>query len=276
MAKNLLDSGFTLHLYNRSFEKLRSFNGTAARVFEQPDKAVREADIVITMLSDDAALNDISATMLPLMKPGSIHLSMSTISPATALSLEALHREQNITYLSAPVMGRPPAAQARQLFILLSGDAQGKEKVKPILESLGQRIFDYGDKIDAAPTVKVMVNFMIFAITEMLSETMLLAERSGIGKQQFLDMMTSTLFGAPVIKLYGGMIIEEQDNPNGFAVKLASKDLRLFQETSSGVGLGSPLAELVQKHLQEMISDGGGQKDLTQLVTHLRNTLGGK
>lgn len=275
MARNLVGAGFTVKAYNRSAHKGQELAALGASIVTSPQEAAKEADIVITMLSDDAAVTEVSEKILPVMKRGSIHLSMSTIAPATSSLLHETHDRSGIVYLAAPVMGRPPAAEAKQLFILLSGPDAGRHNVRPVLEAMGQRIFDFGAITPTAHTVKVMLNFMIFTTVELLSEVMLLAEKSNIDKSALLETMTSTIFGSLVVKAYGGLIVQEQDNPNGFATRLASKDLRLVQETAANVALQLPLANLVRGHLEEMISTGAGQKDVSLLIGHLREKLNG-
>lgn len=273
MAKNLLSAGFTVHAFNRNAQKRDALKPYGAKTFDTPEDAVKDADIVITMLSDDAAVEDVNKKILTVLKGGSIYLSMSTISSASASAFEKECKAHNVVYLASPVMGRPPAAEAKQLFILLSGSAEAKEKVQPVLQAMGQRIFDFGTDVSSANTVKLIMNYMIFVITEMLSEVMLVAEKSGIDKQVLLDTMLSTIFGAPVFKVYGGLVKEEKDNPNGFATSLASKDLRLMQETASAKQIELPLAAVIQSHLREIINAGGGSKDIAQLVTYLRQHL---
>jgi 3-hydroxyisobutyrate dehydrogenase-like beta-hydroxyacid dehydrogenase len=271
MATNLMKEGFPLHLYNRTPEKLNGFDAANVNRFNTPEEAVKDVDVVITMLSDDAAVKEISVKMLPAMKKGAIHLSMSTISPATATLLEGTANHFGIQYLAAPVLGRPPAAEAKQLFILLSGKPGAKEKVQGIVNALGQRVFDYGDTPAAANTVKLLMNYMIFITTGMLSEVMLAAEKASIDKQALLEMMTSTVFGSPIVKNYGSMIVAEKDNPNGFATRLASKDLRLMQETAAQLNVQLPLGDVMQRHFKDMMNNGLGEKDVTTIVGFLRD-----
>ncbi|MBT1702839.1 NAD(P)-dependent oxidoreductase [Chryseosolibacter indicus] len=273
MATNLIKAGFQLRAFNRSAGKREAIKALGATIFDKAEEAAKDADVVITMLSDDAAVDEINKSILPAMKKGSIHLSMSTISPASATRFEEQCKKHNVVYLASPVMGRPPAAEAKQLFILLSGATAEKGKVQPVLQAMGQRVFDFGEEVASANTVKLIMNYMIFVTTEMLSEVMLVAEKAGIQKQVLLDTMLSTIFGAPVMKNYGNLIIEEKDNLNGFATKLASKDLRLMQETALAQDLRLPLAEIIQSSLQEIINAGGGGKDISYLVTHLREKL---
>jgi 3-hydroxyisobutyrate dehydrogenase-like beta-hydroxyacid dehydrogenase len=273
MANNLVRAGFTLTAYNRSPEKAEGLQSSAVKIFDDPAKAVKDSDVVITMLSDDNAVKEISGKILPVMKKGSIHLSMSTIAPSTATQLAEASKKLNIDYLAAPVMGRPPAAEARQLFILLSGKPEAKEKVQSVLNALGQKVFDYGDDPATANTVKLSMNYMIFVIVELLSEVLLVAEKNGIDKNMLLETMTSTIFGAPVFKIYGPMVAQEKDNPNGFKTKLASKDLRLMQEAAYEKGLDLPLAGVIQSHFSEIMEQHRGDQDVSLLISHLRQFM---
>jgi len=116
-----------------------------------------------------------------------------------------------------------------------------------------------------------MMNYMIIITTGMLSEVMLTAEKTGIDKKNLLDTMTSTLFGSPVVKNYGGLVIEEKETPTGgFSTRLASKDLRLMQEAAASQNVKLPLAEVVQSQFREMINNNDGERDLFMLIRHLR------
>ena len=273
MAKNLITGGFTVKLYNRSPEKVKDLVTLGGQHTVSIAEAVQPADVVVTMLSDDEAVKEVSDQILPAIKPGSIHLSMSTIKAETSKQLAEQYMAKKAVYLASPVMGRPPAAEGKLLYILLSGDAGAKEKVKPVLETMSQRIFDFGIDPAIAHTVKLMMNFMIFGVVEMLSEVLLVAEKTGIDKDIFLDTMHNTIYGAPVFKIYGGLVAREVDNPNGFAMQLANKDLRLAQETAADAGQRLPLAELIRSHFEAIIADGGGKKDLGMFISHLRKTL---
>lgn len=274
IARNLLQSGHQVIGYNRSEARRNLFHGDGGVTHETIHDAVKDAEVVITMLSNDDAVIAVSQQMSTSLKAGVVHISMSTISAKTAEMLTHFFRERNISFLSAPVLGRPPAAEARQLFILLSGDALAKERVKDIWGSISQNVFDFGEKASTAKSVKLMMNYMIFVITGMLSEMMIMAEKSDIDKRNFLDTMLATVFGAPVFRNYGTLLIDEKNNPNGFATALASKDLRLMQENAAAHDMRLPLGEIVQQHFQEIIASGGGNQDVALLVSHLRNKLG--
>jgi 3-hydroxyisobutyrate dehydrogenase-like beta-hydroxyacid dehydrogenase len=224
----------------------------------------------MTMLSDDAAVTAVVDQILPSLQPDTVFLSLSTIKAETAQALANRCHARGVHYVASPIMGRPPAAAARQLSVLLSGDTGAKTRIAPIIAAIGQRSFDFGPEPGTAHTVKLMLNFMIFTVVEMLSEVMLMAEKANIDKALFLDTMLNTIYGAPVFKNYGTLIVQEGDVPNGFTTALANKDLRLAQETAAALGAKLPLAELVRAHFEEMIAEGKGDKDVSGLITHLR------
>jgi len=198
---------------------------------------------------------------------------MSTIATATADALALSHNSNNLKYVAAPVLGRPPAAEAKQLFVLLSGNDEDKQRVKPLVDAIGQSSFDYGHTISAANAAKLALNLMVFTSVELLSELMIFAEKKGIDKNTLMDTINNTSFGSPLLKSYGQMVVEERENLNGFATQLANKDIRLVQEAAAESGLQLPLANLIRNHFEETITLGNGVKDVSSLVTFLRNKL---
>ena len=273
MFKNIFNAGIAVRGYNRSPEKAQQARESGAQILTDLSAVVTDADVIITMLSDDAAVSEVTEKMLPFLKKGALHISMSTIAATTSSKLAELHEAAGTWYIAAPVMGRPPAAAAKQLFILTSGRATAKEKAEPILKELGQRVFDFGEDAGAANTVKLSVNYMIFTIVELLSEVMLVAEGAGLDKNVLLETITSTIFGAPVFKIYGPMVVEQKIIENGFATALASKDLRLMQETAALQKITLPLAGAIQENLTSIIKSGKGNIDVSYLATHLKERL---
>lgn len=273
IAKNLIAAGLDVTVYNRSSEKTEAFKVLNTTVATTLQRAVAGADVVVTMLSDDAALKEVSMQFIPVLKSGAIHFSMSTVSPSTVEELLPVHRQYAVNYVAAPVLGRPPAAEARLLSVMLSGNEHAKQIVKPIVEAISQNNFDCGDNPVTASAVKLALNLMVFANIEMLIEVMLFAEKNGIDKNVLATIINTTALASPVLKTYGKLVINEQDNPGGFATKLASKDIRLLQETAKASGLELPLANLIRTHLDYSISLGHGDKDVSLVVRDLRTTL---
>jgi 3-hydroxyisobutyrate dehydrogenase-like beta-hydroxyacid dehydrogenase len=169
MASNLIEAGYTLRVYNRTAEKAQPLIAQGAELADNPANVVEPDGIAITMLSNDQALEEVvlgENGILHKLGSGGIHLSMSTVSSATANKLAKHHKQRGAHYLAAPVFGRPDAAAARKLWICLSGNGVAKERVLPLLNILGQGVFDFGEEVGAANVVKIAGNFLIISAIE--------------------------------------------------------------------------------------------------------------
>ncbi len=266
IAGNLLRSGYGLRAYNRTRAKAELLEPEGALVCETAAEAADGVSVVISMLADDAALE--YATLgdegtLSTLPPGSVHLSMSTVSPALAVRLAALHDLHDNHYLAAPVFGKPEAAAAARLTIAISGDAAAKEQVRPLLDTMGQAVFDYGDVVSAANVAKLCGNFVIAAAIEVLAEAYTLAEKNGVDRTSVHEMLTHTLFACPIYQNYGKSIARETYRPAGFALPLGLKDVRLVSELGEASRTPLPLASLVRDHLIASLAKGREDLDWT-------------
>jgi len=179
MAMRLLEGGCSLRVYNRSPDKAVEVVKNGAELFTEPALAVQAAGVLISMLSDDQVVSKlICDNVLQTLGKRGIHLSMSTISPATASDLKQRHKEHGVHYLACPVFGRPDAARAGKLWLCLAGDDQAKTRVRPLLELLGQGVYDLGSDPAAANVVKVAGNFLIASSIEAMAESFSLAEKT--------------------------------------------------------------------------------------------------
>src|SRR5258708_403085 len=170
----------------------------------------------MTMLSDDAALKEVVTGehgFLHRLGQNGVHVSLSTVSPETSRELARLHAKSGSFYVAAPVLGRPDAAAARKLWICVSGVEEAKARVRPILEVIGQGIFDYGEDPGAANVVKLCNNFLIAAAQEAMAEALTLAEKNGLRREQVMDMFAQTLFACSAYQNYGKMIAEKRFEP---------------------------------------------------------------
>ena len=175
--------------------------------------------IVLTMVADDRALEDLclaSGSFVERLGSGGIHISLSTIAPATAERLAEHHAKYGVTYLASPVFGRPEAAAAAKLWICVSGAAAAKEKAKPIHAAIGQGVFDFGEGVASANVVKLCGNFLIASAIESLAESLTLAEKNGVDKKAVADMLGKTILACPVYQGYSKQIAEERFEPAGF------------------------------------------------------------
>jgi len=270
MAKNLIDAGYHLQVYNRTTSKAEKLNAASITICKTPAQAADGVKTLITMLSEDDVLKETVSGENGILKTfpaGAVHISTSTIAPDTSEELYKLHKNSGSTYIASPVFGRPDAAAARKLFICISGDPQAKEIAKPILECLGQRIIDFGEKVSGANVVKVAGNFMITASMEMMAEAYTLAEKNGLDRAQVADFFGTTLFSAPIFQNYGKLIANKQFQPVGFKTKLGFKDARLTLKIAQASLTPMPTAMLVHNRLQSAVAKGWGESDWVEGVS---------
>lgn len=266
MASRFLDAGFPLTVWNRSPEKAAVLAKRGARVAATPAEAVVGADFVFTMVSDDRALEEIvlgQEGFLSAMKPGSVHLSMSTILPVTANTLAQKHQAAGTVYVAAPVFGRPPAAAAGQLWICLSGNAQAKAQAHSVLENLGQKIVDFGSDPGGANVVKLAGNFMIASAIESMAEAFVFAKKNGIDETAVSNFFGETIFSCPIYKNYGGIMNRREFSPAGFQLSLGRKDLSLVAETARTSAVPMPFLSVLTNRLTARVAKGGAALDWT-------------
>lgn len=264
MAGNLLKAGFTLQVYNRTPEKASALKAQGARLVRQPGDAAEPGGIVITMLANDRAVEDVvdgDRGFVERLGPEGIHLSMSTVSPRLARRLAEQHRRYGVEYVAAPVFGRPEAAAARKLWICLSGSPMSKQRVRPILDSIGQGTFDFGEEPAAAHVVKLAGNFLLASAIEALAEALVLGEKNGIDRSKLADMLSSTLFACPAYQTYGRAIAQQRFRPAGFTVELGLKDIDLVLQTGADSTTPLPLASLLHDRFLAAVAKGRGELD---------------
>lgn len=269
MARNLLNAGFALRVYNRNPGKAEPLVAQGAQQVFKPSEVVEPGGIVITMVANDSALESVvlgKDGFLERLGPNGIHLSMSTVSPATAHKLADLHAKHGSIYLAAPVFGRPEAAAARKLWICLSGAQAGKERVQPILHALGQGVFDFGEDPGAANVVKLTGNFLIASAMEAMAEALTLAEKNGLERSKVIDMFGQTSFACPIYQNYGKVIAEERYTPAGFLLSLGLKDVDLVLQTAESAKMPMPFASLLHDRFLTAIAKGRGDMDWSALA----------
>jgi 3-hydroxyisobutyrate dehydrogenase-like beta-hydroxyacid dehydrogenase len=268
MAANLLEGPHRLSVHNRTAAKTAPLVGGGAVHAKTPGEAAG-GEAVITMLSDDAAVEAAvfgEGGILDALPAGATHISMSTISVALAERLARAHADKGQHFVSAPVFGRPDAAAARKLFIVAAGARDVIAAVQPVFDSLGQRTFTVSDHAPNANLVKLSGNFLIMSVIEALGEAFALIDKAGIDRAQYLDLLVSTLFGAPVYKTYGGLIAEERYEPAGFKAALGYKDVRLALEAAQTLEVNMPVATLIAERFLTLIEAGGADLDWSAIA----------
>jgi 3-hydroxyisobutyrate dehydrogenase-like beta-hydroxyacid dehydrogenase len=266
MAANLAASGFgVVGLVRRADELERIAKLGVRPTLDAAD--LFDCEFVVSMLPDDAAVRDVFFGRQGLargMKPGAIHLSMSTISTAAASDFLKEHARRNQRYVAAPVFGNPDAARERQLFVIAGGAESDIERCRPLLEKLGQRIFVIGSDPSQANLVKLLGNMMTATTLEMLAETTTVMRRRGIDPRTFVDVLTNTMFGGRAHKIYGDRIVQ-REFAAGFAMPLALKDVRLALAEAEEAGVPMPSVDVVRDRMIVGIARGHGDLDWSAL-----------
>lgn len=277
MAGSLIKAGYRLRVYNRTPEKAAPLLMQGAVLMSSPSDTAEPGGIVLTMLADDQAVETIvleEKGILERLGPHGIHVSMSTVSPATARRLAEHHNRHQVTYLAAPVFGRPEAAVAQKLWICLSGPQSAKDLVQPILGTLGQGIFDFGEEPGAANVVKLAGNFLLASAIEALAEALTLAEKNGIDRTRLVAMLSQTLFACPAYQIYGDAIAQEHYKPAGFTVSLGLKDINLVLQTAAAAAVPMPLGSLLHDHFLAMVAQGRADLDWAGVALHVAANAG--
>jgi 3-hydroxyisobutyrate dehydrogenase-like beta-hydroxyacid dehydrogenase len=277
MAANLIGAGFSLTVYNRTASKAEPLVQKGAHRAKRASDTARPGGIVVTMVSDDAALEELvlgEAALARRLAPGGIQLSMSTVSPAASRRLAAIHAEAGSTLVAAPVFGRPEAAAARRLWICISGPPAARAAVRPLLDAMGQAVFDFGEDAGAANVVKISGNFLIAAAMEAMAEALVMAEKSGVDRAATIEMLSKSLFACPVYQGYGAAIARRRHSPAGFRLPLGAKDVDLVLKTAREVKAPMPVASLLRDRFLGALAKGRAELDWSAIALGARDDAG--
>lgn len=272
IAANLLKAGHDLIVWNRSPEKADALVEQGATRAATPAEAAA-GEVVFSMLADDRAVEAVTFGEHGLLSAGggAIHVSLSTISLTLARRLAEAYDDR---YVSAPVFGRPAAAQAAKLFVVAAGPSGSIEICRPLFDAIGQRTFVLGDRPEQANVAKLCGNFLIMSVVESLAEAMALAAGHGLGKEKLLEVLTGTLFGAPIYETYGKLLVEEKFRPAGFAAPLGLKDMNLAAEAAAGALVPMPILSLVRDRLLATLAQEGMDIDWAGIATIVARNAG--
>jgi len=280
MAANLLKARQNVIVYNRTPTKVEALVAQGAKAAASVADACG-GDAVMTMLADDNAVERVvfgDGGVISSLSGGAIHISSSTISVALSARLEAAHAKAGQRFVAAPVFGRPDVAAAGQLFVVAAGAPDAVEAAALLFDAIGQKTFIVSETPKAANLVKLSGNFLIASVIEAVGEAMALIGKAGVDRRQYLDILTSTLFDAPVYKTYGGLIADGKFEPAGFAAPLGHKDIRLTLAAAEDLRVPMPLASLLRDRFLTLLAHGGDKLDwsaIGQLAAQDAGEVGG-
>jgi 3-hydroxyisobutyrate dehydrogenase-like beta-hydroxyacid dehydrogenase len=277
IAANLLAAGYALRVYNRTQSKAAPLVAKGATAVANPEEVAVPGGIVFTMLADDKAVEEVCLaenSFVTRLGSGGVHVSMSTISPATARRLAEGHGKHNVAYVGSPVFGRPDAAAARKLAVCVSGKLSAKKRIEPIYPAISSSHFDFGDDPGSANIVKLCGNFLVASAIEGLSEALTLAEKNGIKRSDVADMLGKTIFACPVYQNYGKQIAELKFEPAGFRLTLGLKDVDLALQTASASATPMPIASLLHDRYVSAVAKGRADMDWSAVALGAREDAG--
>jgi 3-hydroxyisobutyrate dehydrogenase-like beta-hydroxyacid dehydrogenase len=268
MARRLLEAGHHLTVWNRTAERADPLREAGASVATSPADAAAESDVVITMLTDEGALEQVvggEEGVARGIRDGSVLVDMSTVGPEAVRRLRSSVPE-GVAVLDAPVLGSTPQAEAGQLSVFVGGPREAYERVEEVLGVLGSPRHVGG--LGSGAALKLVLNSTLGAVLVGVGEALALADALGLDPAVTLDALEGAPVGATVKRKR--QMIESGSYPSQFRLSLASKDLRLVTEAAERAGLSLELAALARRSFEEAERRGRGDEDYSALIAVLR------
>ena len=274
MAANIAAAGFPLVVWNRTASKSGTLaTGSGARVAASPAALAAQADVVITMVSDGDVLLDLytgSGALAGSLRPGTVCVDMSTISPGQAVELASHIDDAGSSFVDAPVSGSVALAEAGTLTIMAGGENRHVDAVRPVLEAMSARIFHMGPAGSGA-TIKLAVNSIVYGLGQAVSEALVLAEAAGIERARAYEVFANSAIAAPFVQYRREAFLKPGQIPVAFRMVLARKDLDLALELAGRVGAALPQSALNRTVIAEAIGAGFGDHDMSAVAEYLRS-----
>ena len=267
LAANLVDDGYQVLVFDSNPERTKELQSTGA-VAAPRLRDLAACDVVVTSLHNDDALSAVALGpegLAAVLSADAVHISTSTVSPAISRRVAEEHARHRQDYVAAPVLGNPDFARTRKLFVLAGAPQSALEKVRLLLERLGQRLFVIGEDPGTANLMKLASNVLTATTLECMGEVLALLRKGGVDRRLAFDVLTNSMFDSRVHKAYGGKIVEERFGPPNFPAPLAMKDVRLALAEAERLAVPMPAAALVHDHLVAMMARGWADLDWSAL-----------
>jgi len=270
MAVRLRDAGHDVVVYNRTRSRAEQ---TGAAVADSPQEAAAQADVVIVSLADDAAVKAVYSELVTGLRPGTVVLETSTIHPDTVRGVAPLVGQHSAALLDAPVSGSVPVVQRGELTFMVGGDAAALERARPVIDTLGTRVFHLGE-IGTGAVMKLAVNVVIQALNQAVSEALVLAEKAGVPRALAYDVFAASAVAAPFVHYKREAFVNPDQAPAAFILDLVAKDMDLADSLARGVGARMDQLAANRRVVAEAIAAGLGGHDMSALAVLLRGQGG--
>lgn len=276
MVRSLINTGYHVTVYDKNMERAGVLVCDGAKLAKNLRDVIKDNLTIITMLPDDQELLEVTLGKHGIgrsLGANNVHISMSTVSPETSQRVFDIHQKYGTDFVAAPVFGRPEAAITKKLGTFISGDAKVKRRVQPILESLCQRIFDFGENITASSMIKLAANFLILSAIESLGEAFAFVKKNGLDHNLFADMLVQTLFDCTAYRYHAHNIAAQSFDLAGFRLSLGLKDISLLMQSAQESHVPLPLASVLRDKLLKALAKNRGELDWAAITMDaLENT----
>lgn len=269
IAERILDGGFPLVVYNRTPQKAEALAARGAAVAKTAADLAARADVVVTSLPNDEALEAVASEIVPHARPGTVLVDVSTVSPAASARVASRADAASLEYLRAPVSGNPTVVRAGNLSFIVSGPRETLERVEPLIRTIGPTVHHVG-AAEEARVVKLAINLMIAGLAQLMSEALVLGEAAGVSRAALLEVMGSSAAGAPFVKYKTEPLLRD-DYSATFTTALMEKDIDLILDAADENGVELPIAREVKGLLRATIEAGYADDDFIALFLHLRS-----
>ena len=260
MARNIAAAGIPLRVWNRTREKAEPLAAAGAEVADSPADAVRDADVVITMLFDAESVETALDQARDGLKRGAVLLQQSTVGVEGADRLAGRAEELGLVYVDAPVLGTKKPAEDGALVILASGPDEARDVVGPIFDAIGSRTMWIGPA-GQGTRLKLVANSWVLTVVEGIAESLALARALGLEPRQFLEVVKGGAMDAPYVQLKGSAMLDGDFAP-AFGLDGAAKDAGLIVDAARAAGADLAVIEAVQQHFARALDAGYGDKDM--------------
>jgi len=269
IGERLLDAGYGLHVWNRTAAKAEPLVERGAVACASPAEVARGADVILSSLADDAAVEAVAAAVTAAASPGTVLTDLSTVSASASARVASLAAQSSVAYVRAPVSGNPHVVRAGNLAFIVSGPREAIERVEPVLLAIGPTVHRVGDA-DEARVVKLAVNLMIAGLAQLMSAALVLGEAAGVSREALLRVMGSSAAGAPFVRYKTEPLLRD-DFSATFTTALMEKDIDLVLDAAGDAGVELPVARQMKGLLRAAAEAGYADDDFMALYLHLRS-----
>jgi 3-hydroxyisobutyrate dehydrogenase-like beta-hydroxyacid dehydrogenase len=275
MVGNLLKAGYPVTVWNRTAERCTDVVDQGAKLAGSPAEAAADADVIMYCLSDDKAVDDLvfgSGDLLSGVREGQIAIDMTTIHPDTTRKEAAAYAEKGVRFLDAPVFGSKNEAAQGGLWIVVGGEEELYEEVKPILEVLSETTHYMGGTAQGT-SMKLVGNLIVASQLEALGEAMILATKAGLDPKDVLGVLHVTDFKSPIFDGVGAALIE-RDFSTHFALKLMLKDANLIAQFAEDLNAPIPASAIIRENIKAAVNRGWGELNASAFIQNLEEQAG--